>query len=73
MFNSRTLYTRTWACVTAAAVLTCAFFLADVKLSSQATEKAASQQSAAIETHPIHASDASISTYGLDPARKTDW
>ena len=56
-----------------------ALVLASIGLTSHAREYAASQQSfrseqpAAFETNSIVASNASISTYGLDQVRPTDW
>jgi hypothetical protein len=53
--------------------------LASIGLTSHAREQVASQQSfrseqpAAFETNPIVGSNALISTYGLDPVRRTDW
>ena len=53
--------------------------LASIGLTSHAREYAVSQQSfkseqpAAYGTNLIVGSDASISTYGLDQARQTDW
>jgi len=69
---------RAWTYVGVVAALTTAVIVADVKFNSQASEQTVVQrayvwQQDTIKTNPIHGSDASISTYGLDPARTIDW
>ena len=73
------LTSRRWTYVALIAVGTTAVILADVKFHSQATEHIVvqrafdSQQQDTINTNPIHGSDPSASTYGLDPTRTIDW
>lgn len=73
------LTSRAWTYVALAAVATTGVILADVKFHSHASEQFVtqrafnSQQQDTIRSNPIHGSDASISTYGLDPARTVDW
>ena len=74
MFNSRA-----WTYVGVVAALTTAVVVADVKFNSHASQQIVVQraydsgQQDTIRTNPIHGSDASTSTYGLDPARTIDW
>jgi len=74
MINSRA-----WTYVGIVAGLTTAVVVADVKFNSHASEQIVVQraydswQPDTIKTNPIHGSDASKSTYGLDPARTIDW
>jgi hypothetical protein len=73
------LTSRRWTYVALIAVGTTAVVLADVKFRSQAAEHIVtprafvSQQQDTINTTPIHGSDPSSSTYGLDPTRTIDW
>ena len=72
---------RAWTYVAFVAVATTAVILADAKLYSRPSEQFATQrifdrdtqQQDTIKTNPIYGSDASTSTYGLDPARVVDW
>jgi hypothetical protein len=70
---------RAWTYVGIVAGLTTAVIVADVKFNSQASEQIVvqraydSRQQDTIKTNPIYGSDASTSTYGLDPARVVDW
>ncbi|HYC16568.1 MAG TPA: hypothetical protein VEC94_05145 [Pseudolabrys sp.] len=69
---------RAWKFVAAATGLTAIVVAADIKLNSHASERivqhaSVAGQPAAFTTSPIVGSDAATSTYGLDPARTSDW
>ena len=69
---------RAWTVVAALGVASILAIILTSKLQSEATEQIARgpavvDQHDTIKTGPIHGSDASKSTYGLDPARITDW
>ncbi len=70
---------RAWTVVTALGVASILAISLASKLQSGAAEQVArgpvvdAGQHDTIKTNPIYGSDASTSTYGLDPERKTDW
>lgn len=70
---------RTWTYLVIGVATFGVLTLVGIEMTSQAREKAAglhsfkSEQPVAFETSPIVGSDASISTYGLNQARTTDW
>jgi hypothetical protein len=70
---------RTWTYVVIGVATFGVLTLAGIEMTSHAREKAVglqsfrSEQPVAFETSPIVGSDASISTYGPDQARTTDW
>lgn len=70
---------RTWTYVVIGVATFGVLTMAGIEITSLAREKAVGQQSfrseqpVAFEVSPIVGSDATISTYGLNQARTTDW
>jgi hypothetical protein len=77
--RSAMLNIRAWTVVAALGIASILAIILASKLQSEAPEQIArgsavdAGQHDTIKTGPIHGSDASKSTYGLDPARITDW
>ena len=77
--RSAMLNIRAWTVVAALGVASILAITQASKLRSGASEQIArgpavdAGQHDTIKTHPLHGSDASTSTYGLDRARITDW
>jgi hypothetical protein len=74
-----TTLSRTWKLGIVVVVLGITLFAAETVLNTKGTEPAVaaptsvSNRPTSFETDPIAGSDASISTYGLDPERIIDW
>jgi hypothetical protein len=77
--RSAMLNVRAWTVVAILGVMSILAIVLATKLQSEASEQIArgpaveASQHDTVKTDPIHGSDASTSTYGVDPARSTDW